>query len=331
MARRKRHHTVTRAVLEGFSQGGRVIARSREGLQFPQAIQDATVVADFYSFDNDGRPDDAVEDWLAAVVEQDFTDILPGLRQGGQPTSTMGPAIARFLAAAVVRTRTARSYLDQIDRHIAGTVVLWTIAPRMGWNLAEMSRPQVAHLRDLCQQAWQSLPPRPDPEASHLRTIVRQSRQIEQSLSTYAWSVARTEEPAFLIGDAPVLALDGRTRGWHGLIPKGAAVFLPLSPQAVLIGEPHIFNRSSSAAGIAATVNTLTVREAHQYVFRHPEMEWPPDLRLSTQPPSLPRPSFNIRPSQPGRPPTYPYTYPVMDDAETTTLLNHLKAIDVVE
>ena len=118
----------------------------------------------------------------------------------------MGPVIARFVAAAVVRTRTARSYVDQIDQHIAGTVVLSTIAPKLGWKLAEMSTPEVAHLRDLCQRTWQSIPPRSDHEASHLRTIVRRSRQIEHTLSTYAWSVALTEEPAFLIGGAPVLA-----------------------------------------------------------------------------------------------------------------------------
>lgn len=331
MARRKRHHTVTRAVLEGFAQGGQVIARSRKGKEFPQSIRKATVVADFYSFDNEGSPDDAVEDWLASVVEKDFTQILPGLRRGEQPTPEMRPTIARFLAAAVVRTRTARSYLDQIDEHVAGTVVLTTLAPKLGWNLAEMSRHEVEHLRQLCQRAWQSRPPRPDHTASHLRVIVRQSRQIERALSTYAWSVVKTEEPAFLIGDVPVLALDGRTRGWHGLVPTGAAVFMPLSSQAVLIGEPHVFKRSSSAAGLAATVNALIVREAYQYVFRHPEMRWPAELRLGTQPPSLPTPSFTARRSDPGRPPTFPYAYPEMDDAETTTLLRHLRAVDVVE
>lgn len=78
-------------------------------------------------------------------------------------------------------------------------------------------------------------------------------------------------------------------------------------------------------------MNALTGREAFQYVFRHPEMEWPPELRLGTQPPSLPRPTLNIRPSDPGQARTFPYTYPEMDDAETTTLLKHLKAVDVVE
>jgi hypothetical protein len=147
--------------------------------------------------------------------------------------------------------------------------------------------------------------PRSQPPAGH-RPAVSANRH---ALSTYAWSVARTEEPALLIGDAPVLALDGRTRGWHGLVPKGAAVFLPLSSQAVLVGEPHVFKGSSCPSGIAAAVKTLTVREAYQYVFRHPEMVWPVELCLGTQPPSLPRPSLTVRRSDPGQAPTFPYAY----------------------
>ena len=154
--------------------------------------------------------------------------MLPGLRGGEQPTEEMRPTVARFLAAAVVRTRTARSYLEQIDQHLAGTVVLWKLAARLGWNLAEMPLSEVEHLRHLCQRAWQSLPPRSDCEASNLRVIVRQSRQIEDALLKYMWSVARTDQPALPIGDAPVLALDGQARGWHGLVPNGAAVFMPL-------------------------------------------------------------------------------------------------------
>ncbi len=318
MARRKRHHTVTRAVLEGFSERGQVITRSRKGHEFSQSIRRATVVADFYSFDNEGGRDDAVEGWLASMVESNFTRLLPRLRRAEQPTPEMRPAIARFLAAAVVRTRTARSYLDQIDHHIAGSVVLSKVAPELGWNLAEMSVVEVEHLRDLCQRAWHSLPPRPDNAASNLRVIVRQARQIEGKLLKYTWSVATTEEPAFLVGDAPVLALDGHPRGWHGLVPKGAAVFMPLSSQAVLVGEPRAFGRSFSATELVATVNRLTAREAYEDVFRQPEMPWPTELRLGPQRPLLPKPSFRVSRSQPDRPPTFPYTYPKMDDAETT-------------
>lgn len=331
MGRRKRHHTVTRALLEGFSQDGKVTARAREGREFPQSIRDASVVADFYSFDNEGSPDDAVEGWLADVTESAFTSLLPPLRQGGQPTTEMRPAIARFVAAAVTRTRTARSYMDQIDHHIVGTTLLMAVAPKMGWQLGEMGASEVEHLRALCQRAWQSLPTRPDRDASLLRVVVRESRRIEEALLRYVWSVAATQEPSLLVGDAPVLTLSGHELGWHGLVPKGAVVFLPLSPQALLVGEPHIFGRSFSADRLAEVVNALTVREAYEAAFRHPEMPWPLGVTLGRQPYRLPQPSFSISRSDPGQPPTFPYTYPEMDDDETAALLKHLKAVEVVE
>jgi hypothetical protein len=331
VGRRKRHHTVTRALLEGFSEHEQVITRVREGREFAQSIRHASVVADFYSFDNEGNPDDAVEGWLAEVVESDFHRLLPGLRTGEQPTSAMRPAIARFLAAAAIRTRTARSYMSQIDHHAAGVAVLMEIAPELGWKLAEMSTAEVRRLRDLCQRAWESLPPRPDHPASNLRVIVRESRRLEAALLRYVWSVATTSEASFLIGDAPVLALSGHQSGWHGLIPQGATVFLPLSHQAVLVGEPHVFQRSLSADRLVGAVNGLTVQEAYEAVFRHPGMAWPNKLVLGPQPPRLPQPSFNVSRSERGSLPTFPYRYRELDDEETRALLEYLGAADVVE
>lgn len=331
MARQKRHHTVTRALLKGFSEHEQVITRSRRGTEFRQSTGDATVVADFYSFDSIGTLDDAVEEWLATDVENDFAPLLDSLRGGEQPTRKMRPVIARFLATAALRTRTARSYMDQIDHHTAGSTLLHMLAPKFGWDLAKMSTPEIDHLRSLCQQTWNSMPSSLDSVAGKLRTIVRESRKIEEQLLTYVWSVASSEEPAFLIGDAPVLALDGHSRGWHGLVPKGATVFMPLSSRAVLVGEPHVFQRSFSATGLVETVNTLTVREAYKDVFRHPEMPWPVGLRLSPQAPTLPTPSFKITRPDPDRSPTFPYTYPEIDDAKRAVVLARLKAINVVE
>lgn len=332
MARRKRHHTVTLALLHGFSKRKQVVTRPRSKPEFTQSVTNATVVADFYSFDNKGAPDDAVEDWLTTVVEDGFThELLPEMRDGRQPTAQEYPAIARFLAAAATRTRTARSYMDQIDHHTAGTTVLATIAPQLGWDLTEMSTREVARLRDHCQKAWLSLPPRTDHAASRLRTVVRQSRSIEGRLLKYAWSVAMSDEPSLLIGDAPVLALDGNPSGWRGLVPDGATVFMPLSPHAVLVGEPHVFSASASVTKLFATVNALTAREAFADVFRHPAMTWPAAVRLGSNPPLLPTPSISFSRRESNEQSTFPHTYPKMDDAETTAILQYLGANSTVE
>jgi len=331
VGRRKRHHTVTRMLLEGFAERNQVVARTRGGRDYTQAITNATVVADFYSFDNEGRPDDAMEDWLAENVESAFHQLLPALRAGDQPTSTHRPSIARFVAVAALRTRTVRSYMEQIDQQTAGSAVLLKIAPELGWDLASMSQRTVRHLRALCQQAWNALPPRPDDAASRLRVVVRESHRLESALLRYVWSVATTEQPSFLIGDAPVTALSGREQGWGGVVPRGATVFLPLSPHALLLGEPHVFGHHFSADALVPTVNQLTAREAFDAVYRHPKMAWPTPTGLGSQPPQLPTPSFRVSRPEPGTPPTFPYVYPTIDEEATHKLLDHLGAVDIVE
>lgn len=331
MGRRKRHHTVTRMLLEGFAERGQAVARIRSGREYTQAITNATVVANFYSFVNEGNTDDAMEDWLAENVEGAFHQLLPALRAGHQPTTTHRPSIARFVAVAALRTRTVRSYMEQIDHQTAGSAVLLKIAPELGWDLASMSQRTVRHLRALCQQAWDALPPRPDDAASRLRVVVRESHRLEGALLRYVWSVATTEQPSFLIGDAPVTALSGREQGWGGVVPRGATVFLPLSPYTLLVGEPHIFGPHLSADALVSVVNQLTAREAFDAVYRHPKMAWPAPTVLSPQPPRLPTPSFRVSRSEPGVTPTFPYAYPTIDEAETAKLLDYLGAVDVVE
>jgi hypothetical protein len=54
VGRRKRHHTVTRALLAGFAQGRTITERVRGGAEFGQSIVNASVEADFYFFSDAG-------------------------------------------------------------------------------------------------------------------------------------------------------------------------------------------------------------------------------------------------------------------------------------
>lgn len=134
-----------------------------------------------------------------------------------------------------------------------------------------------------------------------------------------------------MIGDAPVLAFSGQQVGWHGLVPKGAVVFLPLSTHAVLVGEPDVFGRSVAPDRLVEVVNGLTTREAYDAVFRHPGMAWPAGLRYGPQPHRLPEPTVTLSRSDPGTASTFPYRYPEMDEEQTAALLRHLGAAEVVE
>lgn len=330
MGRKKRHHTVTRALLEGFALDKKISVRSRSGQEFLTSPINATVVSDFYSFEGEERPDDAVEEWLADDVETPFAKLLPTLRSGDQPSHSDRSVIVRFVATAVVRTRTTRAYLGQIDHHIADLVVLQTIAPRMGLNLSEMTSSQIEELLALCQDLWREASQEANQELSLLRTMVRHSQALEGALESYAWSTLQTSEPRFLIGDAPVLSTSDYVRGWHGLIPQGSTVFMPIAPNILLVGEPHLSGRFYSDDELASTINTLTAREAYADVFHHPDMKWPDEICLVPDAPELPAPSRKLRPALPGTPSTFPSTYPEVGDVKVAALLHRLKAVNTV-
>ncbi|WP_299169683.1 DUF4238 domain-containing protein [uncultured Arthrobacter sp.] len=102
MARGKRHHTVTGALLEGFALNNRVVVRHRTGRENTTSVRNATVVSDFYAFEREDHHDDAVEQWLANDVESPFADVLYALQSGDQPSISDRPVIARFVTTAVV-------------------------------------------------------------------------------------------------------------------------------------------------------------------------------------------------------------------------------------
>lgn len=331
MARKKRHHTVTRTLLEGFSLDQKLRVRSRSRDEFLTSPVNATVVSDFYSFQGEDQLDDAVEEWLNKDVETPFAALLPDLRAGNQPSSLDRSVIVRFIATAVVRTRTTRAYLGQIDLHIAATVVLQTVAPRMGWNLSSMSSENIEKLLVLCESLWLEVAQEANQELSLLRTMVRHSQIVETALGAYAWKILQASGPRFLIGDAPILSVSDHKSGWHGLIPEQSAVFMPIAPDTILVGEPRSTDRFLSADDLAMTINSLTVREAYADVFRHPDMAWPDGIRLEADVPQLPVPSRVLRPAPPGTPSTFPSTYPEVSDAGVADLLKRLQAVDTVD
>jgi integrase len=76
VGRRKRHHTVTRALLAGFAQGRTITERVRGGAEFGQSIVNASVEADFYSFSDSARRYDTIYR-RAACTCLDWTERTP--------------------------------------------------------------------------------------------------------------------------------------------------------------------------------------------------------------------------------------------------------------
>lgn len=330
MGRQKRHHTVMRALLEGFALDNKIAVRSRNGAQFLTVPINATVVSDFYSFNEESVPSAAVEKWLAAHVEWPFAELLPPLRAGETTRAEWHPIIAQFIATAIVRTRTTRAYMAQIDRHLSGPVILQTLAPRMGWDLARMTAGEVEGLIVLCEALWQEISEEAEQRASALRTMITHSLILQKNLELYDWSTLGTPTPQFLLGDVPVLTVSGHRTGWHGLIPEGASVLMPLAPDRLLVGKPKASGHLGLGEDLVTAVNTRTVAEAQSDVFHHPRMPWPAELTLDANVPELPTPSRKLRPAPLGTPPTFPASYASTDDPEIAAILKRLRAAIIV-
>jgi hypothetical protein len=130
----------------------------------------------------------------------------------------------------------------------------------------------------VCAEAMSEMQGEEDPVLTDLRVMVRKSQDFEKTLSTYEWSVLDAPSRKLLIGDAPVIALDGKAGGWTGLLPAGAVVFLPLSPSKLMMGEPKSIEDPGNVDRLVETVNALTTEQAFSDVFRHPDTQWPKGL-----------------------------------------------------
>lgn len=326
---RKRHHTVMRALLAGFATNGQVRTRMRRGQEAQQSLGDASVVKHLYSVQQDGERDDSVERWLAEEVEYEFARLLPALRAGGAPGQDERHLVTRFVAAAAVRSQTAEAIQRETTPSIGATIVLSHVAESDDIDLVALPSSDVAHLRAMCQEVFMSEFGYPG-KASLLRTLVWFTETTSERLKNYHWTVDVTPEPAFLIGDAPVVSVSAKgLEHWDGIIGHGATVFLPLSPTALLVGQPHVFAPPvATSSTLALFVNRLTARDAYAAVYRDPEMPWPDGVALATarQPIVALRSSISrstgMRDSEPGQSPEE--GYPPLSNPRSQALMEHL-------
>lgn len=326
---RKRHHTVMRALLAGFASDGRVRTRMRQGKEVQQSVGDASVVKHFYSVQQNGDHDDSVERWLAADVEYKFARLLPALREGQPPRQEEREVVSRFVAAAAVRTQTAEAIQRETTPSIGTMILLSEVAHSNDIDLLALSSSDLAHLRAMCQEVFMSDFGYPE-KASMLRTLVWFTETTSERLTRYHWSVDVTPQPALLIGDAPVVSVSPKgVDQWDGIIGSRGTVFLPLSPTALLVGQPHVFAPSvATTSALAPFVNHLTARDAHTAVYRHPHMPWPSyvDLPSTRQPIVALRSSISRSTGSPdnksGQTPDG--GYPPLKDPRSQALMDHL-------
>lgn len=328
-------HTVPRTLLRGFcDQRGFVTMRRRDGLEREIHINDATVRRGFYTFhDSSGEPSNAVEDWLGSQVESSAGPVLQRLREGQQPTPEDRPSLARLAVAGLLRTATVASYLQQMASHLGPFLLAHGVFVRQEIDPASLSATDMEHLQEAATDAWQRVT-RDDPQ-SRLRTMARKFDQLVLEVTDWVWSLQVSPDDVLITSDAPVATFTAETAGWHGILPAGSPLMLPISPRHLLFAEQHSLTSVSDCSlevSLANVVNQALARETDDAVFTHPAMDWPLDLVLAPTPPTLPTPTMTWgRPSSAVEPRTFPATYPPVTDASVRDLLLALEAEDEVQ
>ena len=100
---KRRQHTVAEVYLKGFAdERGRVEVAYRHGKHAPSSIRNASVQNFFYTFDDRGKPNAEIEDWMGEKVETAATGPLERLRAGLQPQAENIAALAPFVAVSLM-------------------------------------------------------------------------------------------------------------------------------------------------------------------------------------------------------------------------------------
>jgi hypothetical protein len=332
---KKHQHTVPRTLLRGFSdERGFVTMRRRNGSVQRVPTSGATVRKMFYTFyDSSGQASNAVEDWLGEQVEDSAGPVLQRLREGQQPTPEDRPALARLAVAGLLRTATVASYLEQMDRHLGPFLLVHGVLVRHEVDAAALSRTDLELLQEAATDAWQRVTR--DDTAARLRTMIRKFDELVLEVTDWVWSVQASPEDILVTSDAPVATFTVASQGWHGILPAGSPLMLPVSPRHLLYAEKYPLagvSDYSLDAPLAKVVNEAIAREADDAVFMHPAMDWPLDLVLASTPPALPTPTVTWgRSGSATEPRTFPATHPPVQDPSVQALLRALEAEDEVQ
>lgn len=334
--RARRQHTAAKSYLLGFADSSsQVCMHARDGTVELRSIRSATVRRDFYTFvDATGRPNESIERWLGGQVENDVAGVLKDLRAGQPLQNDHIDLLALFVATSLMRTATVRSYMAQIDAGLRPLLVAMERAKSRGINLADQpSSKREKLLAETARAIAQLNPDAIQEQNSRLRTMLREIDQVRATLRSWNWELTQASSPCLITADAPVAVLQPTaSSGWGGVLPKGSSAFLPISPVALLTASPNpLIGPAKVTDQLARQVNSELVRNAHRAAYHHPQVQWPLDLAISPQSPTLPQPRITWNRSDPDQAPTFPATYPPIIDPAIAALLGDLGAEETVE
>lgn len=297
-----------------------VTVTRRSGAEYTTNVANASVRSDFYSFDGaDGDLDDTVERWFGSEIEGPGTKTLRLASAGVPPCIYSTKPIVRFVAAGLARTPAVRSKMNEIDEILRPHVVA-QVLDRHKLLIGPLRNNPIGSLSAYSPDSQELT-------RSRLRTMLRVFEELAARLVHYRWSVATCDEPSLITSDSAI-ATEGQSDLWEGIIPQGAKVFMPVSPQSLLLGEPLLRGpiRRHLKPELATYVNLLLAESAHDSLFRHPAMPMPADISLAPSAPTLSAATTAaLRPTGATTPGTYR-----AEDPTVAGLITRLNEPDVV-
>lgn len=332
---KQRHHTAPKVYLRGFADSHELVSvRRRNGDELKLHINNVTVRSGFYNVrTSTGVLHDAVENWFMSEVETPAGPVLRRLRDGGA-TDDLGVenavVVSHLVAAQLYRTATARSYMEQVDANLGPLLMVIEVTKTLGIDPRRLAPEQLAtHMRAARELLREHQAPA-DVRLSQVRTMVREIDKMMNRLENWHWTVVEAAEPRLITGDAPAVGLQPGLGGFHGILPAGSPVYLPLTPTRLLIGtrkkQSSPINLNSR---LAFAVNQRIANESADVIMKATWQDWPPNVRMPATPPQLPTPRISYRPSTATRS-TFPATYPTPRSGSVRNLLRTLEASEVV-
>jgi hypothetical protein len=298
---KRRQHTVAQLLLQGFAdERGHVIESQRGGKEHRTNVKNASVIANFYTTTlEDGNPSTVVEDWLADRIEGPAVGPIAAARHGHPIEPHHVEALAKFVISSLLRTRLVQGQLLQIGDTVGPLLLLQRAMAASNESHRLKDPVERERLLRIAEAAYERIRPTVNNPNAQLRVILRKIDELTPRLVEWRWDVHAGRHASLVLGDAPVSALGRHDReGWDGIVPDGAALVLPVSPTAVIVGTATPTDRFTRLVGVlpltsdlVEAVNGLTISGASRSVFRHPKMRFPRDFELGPNSPLLPDPT----------------------------------------
>lgn len=325
----RRQHVVPKMLLEGFANtAGHVHVWPRGQKRYTTSLTNAMVVTDFYSHtEDDGERSAMVEDWLGEDVEGPAAPVLRDLRAGSTPSADDAEVLAKFAAATLMRSEAMRTTAAELGHELNPLRIAERHAS--AGRVTPGERRILRTLRASGHEKYEW-----DPETRRLlalRIMLRLYDKYSTVLLGRRWTLARSDKLMLVAGDTMATPDQRRRPGWHGALPEGVPLLLPISATCLLIAHerPRSSPEVKLTKGRARSANAALCRAAESRAVTHPEMPWPSGLAFPAERSPLPVPRVQITPSN--RPDTFPAQYPPVRDPAVRALLDRLGAIDVVE